>query len=275
MKPDVLLSRLSRLQQTGRFPSTLALLSPSSDQFKTLCLDLAKLILCEQNGSSELFCNQCASCLKVKQQQHPDLRLLSTDKKQYVIEDIRGWMTWLNLAPYQSSQKVGLVWDAQKLSHHSANALLKTLEEPPAHAIIFLCCESRDQLLPTIASRTLNFRVSLPPENDLDEGDEMSWRDGLNKFLRCPEALTYQQLFDLSSVIAKDKPHLAHFFRVIHGFLNGQLTQPGFQSTGLERFCEIALEAERQTLIRYGNVNLWIDQVLLSWRQIAFEVERS
>ena len=87
----------------------------------------------------------------------------------------------LHKSPNQGSRKVGLVMEADRMNVQSANAFLKTLEEPPANTTIFLLTTRPYDLLPTIRSRCLNFRVPVAaetpenPEWDAWCGDYRDW----------------------------------------------------------------------------------------------------
>ncbi len=59
----------------------------------------------------------------------------------------------LSMSPQASERRVALINDAHRMNQEGANALLKTLEEPPSHALILLVCDNPDSLLPTIRSR--------------------------------------------------------------------------------------------------------------------------
>jgi len=69
------------------------------------------------------------------------------------IGQIRDFQHSLMFTPYHSKQKMGVIHDAETLTVEAQNALLKTLEEPPAHTLIFLETANPDMLLPTILSR--------------------------------------------------------------------------------------------------------------------------
>jgi DNA polymerase III gamma/tau subunit len=69
------------------------------------------------------------------------------------IEEVRGLQRFLALKPFREKRKVVLIWEAQGLTPEAQNALLKTLEEPPAHSLLILAAPEASLLLPTIVSR--------------------------------------------------------------------------------------------------------------------------
>ncbi|MCL5795453.1 MAG: hypothetical protein M1338_03780 [Patescibacteria group bacterium] len=81
----------------------------------------------------------------------PDVYKLDSDSIK--IKEIRDLQSFINLKPYNSNCKIALVLGADKLNLAAANALLKTLEEPPKKTFIFLSASSKDEVLPTIISR--------------------------------------------------------------------------------------------------------------------------
>src|SRR3989338_1012144 len=69
------------------------------------------------------------------------------------IEDVRTFQKRLTLIPYASAFTIGIIHDADHLTHEAQQALLKTLEEPPPHVLLYLETQSDESLLPTIRSR--------------------------------------------------------------------------------------------------------------------------
>ena len=118
---------------------------------------LAKAINCEQGPSSEP-CLTCDACLAIEQGRYIDLIEIDAASKTRV-EDTRELLENVTYAPTQGRFKVYLIDEVHMLSTHSFNALLKTLEEPPAH-VKFLLATTEPQKLPmTVLSRCLQFRL--------------------------------------------------------------------------------------------------------------------
>tara|TARA_R110002126_G_scaffold110918_1_gene248297 strand:+ start:2019 stop:3593 length:1575 start_codon:yes stop_codon:yes gene_type:complete len=118
---------------------------------------LAKAINCEQGPSSEP-CLTCDTCLAIEQGRYIDLIEIDAASKTRV-EDTRELLDNVSYAPTQGRFKVYLIDEVHMLSTHSFNALLKTLEEPPAH-VKFLLATTEPQKLPmTVLSRCLQFHL--------------------------------------------------------------------------------------------------------------------
>lgn len=104
---------------------------------------------------------------------HPDLSwvTLETDdegkqKKQIGIQQIRDICASLAMTSYSGGWKVAVVWPAEQLNPHSANALLKTLEEPAPRTLLLLVRSRLDTLPATIASRCQRIRIAPPPPEE-------------------------------------------------------------------------------------------------------------
>lgn len=110
---------------------------------------LAQALLCEDGG-----CGTCDACGRVARHTHPDVHFLSPESATgYLIAQIRDLLEDVALAPIRAASKVYIVDRAEQLRANSANALLKTLEEPPAGVAFILLGTSADAILPTIVSR--------------------------------------------------------------------------------------------------------------------------
>ncbi len=87
--------------------------------------------------------------------EHPDLSILQAETSSGIIkvDQVRDIQRALNLSPYDARYRIGLVLNFENANPNAANALLKTLEEPPSKVILLLTAESAEGLLPTIVSR--------------------------------------------------------------------------------------------------------------------------
>ncbi|MCX6356417.1 MAG: DNA polymerase III subunit delta' [Candidatus Aureabacteria bacterium] len=116
-------------------------------------------------------CERCENCLRAEKGTHPDLLWLRPEGKVRVIkiDTIREFQHSIAMRPYMGRWKVGIFVDAHTLQHReeAAHALLKTLEEPPAHTILILVTARPELLLPTIISRCQSVRFSAMPVKDL------------------------------------------------------------------------------------------------------------
>lgn len=120
----------------------------------------AAALQCEGDGKKP--CGTCHSCRMAESRNHPDILTVTHEKPNSLgVNDIREQINDdIVIKPYYSSRKIYIVPDASIMTEEAQNALLKTLEEPPAYALIILLVNNKDLMLPTILSRcvTLNIR---------------------------------------------------------------------------------------------------------------------
>ena len=98
-------------------------------------------------------CGVCRACTKTARQAHPDLTFVEPDGAKIKIDQIRQVQRELALSPYEGRWRVCIITDFQTATVEAANALLKTLEEPPSRVVMILTAIDAGLLLPTIVSR--------------------------------------------------------------------------------------------------------------------------
>ena len=126
---------------------------------KMLAKLFATTLQCE-TGKSEP-CNECRSCIQANNGNHPDIITVKHEKPGSIsVDDIRSQVNGdIMIKPYSSPYKIYIIPEADLLTVQAQNALLKTIEEPPEYAIIFLLTENADSLLPTIRSRCVMLKL--------------------------------------------------------------------------------------------------------------------
>ncbi|RJG00907.1 DNA polymerase III subunit delta' [Noviherbaspirillum sedimenti] len=160
---------------------------------KTLFAErFAQSLLCQAPDAAGQACGQCASCGWFSQYNHPDYRRVRPEvleeaegaagedeeeggdakkggksakapSKDIRIDQIRALADFMNISTHRQGKRVVLLYPAEALNSAAANALLKTLEEPPPETVFLLISNSLDRLLPTILSRCRKFALTLPP----------------------------------------------------------------------------------------------------------------
>ena len=120
----------------------------------------AMTLQCEAGGTEP--CNECRSCKQALSKNQPDIIYVTHEKPNTIsVDDIRSQVNNdVAIKPYSSKYKVYIINEAEKMTPQAQNAILKTLEEPPAYAVIILLVSNINTLLPTILSRcvTLNMK---------------------------------------------------------------------------------------------------------------------
>ncbi len=126
---------------------------------KTLAEAFAATLQCEGKGRDACF--TCPSCKKAASGNHPDIIHVTHEKPNTIsVDEIREQVNrTVAIKPYGSPYKVYIISDAQKMSVQAQNALLKTIEEPPAYAVLILLTTNEEELLPTIVSRCVTLRM--------------------------------------------------------------------------------------------------------------------
>ncbi|HZW14390.1 MAG TPA: DNA polymerase III subunit delta' [Noviherbaspirillum sp.] len=155
----------------------------------------AQGLLCESPGADGHSCGQCASCGWFAQYNHPDYRRVrpealedgdvaegeeageaadgkksakatKTPSKEIKIDQIRALADFMNVSTHRQGMRVILMYPAEALNTAAANALLKTLEEPPPNTMFLLVSNSLERLLPTILSRCRKFALAMPLQEE-------------------------------------------------------------------------------------------------------------
>ena len=134
---------------------------PDKSGKKMLAEAFAMALQCE-TGEKE-GCMECHSCKQAMNHNQPDIIYVSHEKPNTIsVDDIRSQVNNdIGIKPYSSKYKIYIIDEAEKMNVQAQNALLKTIEEPPAYAVILLLTTNADMFLPTILSRcvTLNIKV--------------------------------------------------------------------------------------------------------------------
>ena len=126
---------------------------------KMLANLFASTLQCEKGGPDP--CNECHSCKQAESGNHPDIIHVTHEKPNTIsVEDVR---TQVNndimIKHYQGPYKIYIISEADLMTPQAQNALLKTIEEPPEYAVIFLLTENAQMLLPTITSRCVMLKL--------------------------------------------------------------------------------------------------------------------
>ncbi len=128
---------------------------------------LAKAVNC-QNGPTEDPCNNCSNCIEISNSNSIDVLEIDAASNRG-IDEIRALKEKVQFAPAKSVYKVYIIDEVHMLTHEAFNALLKILEEPPAHIIFVLATTEPHRVLPTVLSRCQRFDFRRININDIEE----------------------------------------------------------------------------------------------------------
>ncbi len=126
---------------------------------------VAMTLQCEAHGPQP--CGECRSCRQFLAGTHPDVKVVTHEKPGVIsVDEIRRQVVSdAAIRPYYGPYKIYIVPQAEKMNQQAQNALLKTLEEPPAYAVVFLLASGAQTLLPTIRSRCVSFTMAPLPDD--------------------------------------------------------------------------------------------------------------
>ena len=157
-------SFLTRAVSSGRTAQSYLFVGAPGSGKLDAAWGLAQALLCDREETTGA-CAACDSCVRVARHTHPDVHYFTPESATgYLIAQVRELLDDVPLAPIRAHAKVYIIDRAEQLRANTANALLKTLEEPPEDVTFILLGTSTDVILPTIVSRCqcVPFRMVSP-----------------------------------------------------------------------------------------------------------------
>ena len=132
----------------------------------TMAKLFAKALNCEEGIGHQ--CNKCSNCLEINDGSHPDVIEIDAASNNGV-EQVRDLIDKVNYLPIKGQYKVYIIDEVHMMTANAFNALLKTLEEPPAHVIFILATTEPHNIIPTILSRCQRYDFSKVADADIEE----------------------------------------------------------------------------------------------------------
>ncbi|KAF0156953.1 MAG: DNA polymerase III subunit delta' [Syntrophaceae bacterium] len=222
---------------------------------KTLAMAFTQALNCENAAERYDSCGNCSSCRKMIHRNHPDIHVLETQAQFIRIDAIRNIQEQMTFKPLEGRRRVFIIDDADKMNEQSANALLKTLEEPSADNIIMLVTARPYWLPQTILSRCRHVRVnplavetvaqflieqqqmdaskalllaslsggSIGQAIELDSEDMIAYRTELSRLLSTASLRNPMSLLALASFLGQDKKEIKQGLKLLNTYFRDAL----------------------------------------------------
>ena len=159
--------RFMEMQQQDRMPHAILLCGPEGIGLNQFAQTVAMQMLClSKNEETNSACGICQSCQLYIAGSHPDLNIIEPEEagKQLKIAQVRELIEYVTLKSFSGKLKIAIIEPADAMNRATANALLKTLEEPPSQSMLFLLSHRPSKLPITIRSRCQ--RIDFKPSYD-------------------------------------------------------------------------------------------------------------
>lgn len=155
---------LARSIETHRLRHAYLFVGPSQVGKRTLAMTFAQAILCT---NADAPCGTCRSCMLVRRERHPDVYTIAPESNRIKISTIREMLHSVALSPIEGRYRVCTISRFDRATTSAANALLKTLEEPPSTLVLLLTANAVEALPSTIASRCQVVSLRPPPTEQI------------------------------------------------------------------------------------------------------------
>lgn len=164
---EQIIEHLQNAIKTDKVSHAYILDGPDMSGKKMIADAFAMTLECEKKGTEP--CMECHSCKQALGKNQPDIIYLQHEKPNTIsVDDIRSQINNdIGVKPYSSPYKVYIVDEAEKMNVQAQNALLKTIEEPPAYAVILLLTNNAEIFLPTILSRCVRLSLKAVPDEKI------------------------------------------------------------------------------------------------------------
>jgi DNA polymerase III subunit delta' len=155
---------LCEAKQKQRLPHAILIVGPCGIGKERFAKAFGSILLCRHTNAKGGRCGECHACHLIKANSHPDLIQIAPEHPGQLIKVdlIREVVNFVNETSIQGGFRVIIINHAHTMNHSAANALLKTLEEPPSHTLFILLSEQAMRLQATITSRCQLLKLPKP-----------------------------------------------------------------------------------------------------------------
>ncbi len=205
-----------RMQQSNTLPHAILLSGPEGIGKHDFANNVCAAILCQQVKDTGFACGECKHCLLMEANTYPDFVHVQPeeDKNTISIDEIRELIAKLHLTKHFEAKKIALIEHADSMNTSAANALLKTLEEPPDETIIILVTSAPLKLPATIRSRCQFVAFHSPTQEQA-----LSWLNSTSTDTDWEPLLRVAQGAPLQAIQYHETELLDQRIAVVQGFL--------------------------------------------------------
>lgn len=167
---------LAQAVRSARISHAYLFLGPPQIGKTTLARAFSRALVCEQSAVPDgAPCGTCRACRRVSEGRYPDVQIIAAEKNWIQIDQIRNLQLDAAIAPLEGKRKVFVIREIERATPAAANALLKTLEEPPPNVVLLLTSNRRDMVLPTVLSRCQVLGLRALPIDDITNALQTRW----------------------------------------------------------------------------------------------------
>lgn len=279
-------AQLKRALTRNRVAHSYLFCGPSHCGKHTAGLALAAALNClsEDAELAQVGCGTCVSCERIGAGVHPDVQTLQQEGAAQIIpiQTIRKRVIpQLGMAPHEGNARVFLIEEATALPGPSANALLKTLEEPPARTHFILSTVAPDQLLPTIRSRCQRVSFSALPADlratlgDEDE-DAALLRDLANGLVEAADTNDPRAMYEAAATTAQQRKKVVTVLELLAGHYHesarrAALDQQLIRAAALSKSAALVLQTQLVMREHNAHSTLSLEALLHRLRTLALD----
>lgn len=238
-------SRLRAAHHAGRLAHGLLISGPRGVGKRHLAELLVRALLCRDPTPEWIACGRCDDCALIQAESHPDLLRVGPDPEsksgEITIGAVRALVERGALTASRGARKITLIDPAEHLNTAAANALLKTLEEPPGDALILLVTEQPGRLPATVRSRCQQIRVAIPSLEHANAwlAEQQLPRDEIRLRLRLAQGAPLRAASELdAAALTQRRERLAGFIAIARGTRDPVAEAAVWNEAGAERILE-------------------------------------
>lgn len=248
--PEKTAQEIARAVQANRLAHAVVLAGADAEQRLAVAKCIAAALVCQAQdglfGAAQKPCNACGPCDKVFADIHPDVQIIAGTggPSGFHVEAVREMRTQAYVLPNEADAKVYILCDVHTMTAGAQNAILKVLEEPPTQVYFLLLCAHKDQLLPTIVSRTTAY--------DLGEKAAPAEDTQLAAAQELLAALTTRKEYTVLKALApfeKDKAALQGTLQALQGLLHEALLAANSTGSPTQAAAQAAVQLSCAQLI--------------------------